>query len=77
MRECNKEILNVINLSTKLLFYADQGDLKRCDDSCGVLFGIVRDSAYTLLDLARKERELHIREGIWDPGRDSQLGDES
>ncbi|MBN1308935.1 MAG: hypothetical protein JXA18_13515 [Chitinispirillaceae bacterium] len=73
MRECDKAILDVIDLSAKLLFCADRGDLKRSDDSCGVLFGTVRDCAYRLLDLARRERELHIMKGTWGLGKEQQV----
>lgn len=66
MRECNKNIECLIELSRKLLFCADRGDIQREDDSCGVLFGMARDCAYKIQDLARKEREAHKRKGIWD-----------
>ncbi len=36
------------------------------DDSCGVLYGIVRDCAYKMIDTANKERLRHIEKGIWD-----------
>ena len=66
MKECNKNILCVMELGRKLLFCADRGDMQREDDSCGVLFGIVRDSAYKMIDLAEKERQRHILKGTWD-----------
>jgi hypothetical protein len=66
MKECNKNILCVLELSRKLLVCADRGDLYRKDDSCGVLFGVVRDCAYKMTDLARKERQRHIDNGLWD-----------
>lgn len=66
MKAYNKDILRVMKLSRKLLFCADRGDLNRKDDSCGVLFGVVRDCAYKMTDLARKERQRHIDNGLWD-----------
>ena len=66
MRDCTKNIVYVIELSRKLLFCADRGDIQRTDDSCGVLYGIIRDSAYKILDRALKERQIHIRKGTWD-----------
>jgi hypothetical protein len=59
-------ITEIIELSEKLLAAADQGDLELEDDSCGVLFGVVRDCAYKLLAAAAKEREYHIQKGTWD-----------
>jgi hypothetical protein len=66
MRETNKNIHRVLELSRKLLFCADRGDIQREDDSCGVLYGIVRDCAYKIIDTANKERLRHIEKGIWD-----------
>ena len=65
MNAINRNILSVIELCRKLLLCADSGDIERKDDSCGVLFGTTRDCAFKMLDLAIKERELHIRKGIW------------
>ena len=66
MKPTNKNINRVLELSRKLLFWADRGDLQRKDDSCGVLYGIVRDCAYKINDAANKERSRHIEKGIWD-----------
>ena len=66
MKETNKNIERVLELSRKLLFSADRGDIQRDDDSCGVLYGIVRDCAYKIIDTANKERLRHIEKGIWD-----------
>jgi hypothetical protein len=52
-----------IELSRQLLSCADIGDLAREDDSCGVLYGIVRDSAYKIIKAAERERLRHIERG--------------
>jgi hypothetical protein len=44
---------------------ADEGDLVREDAGCGVLFGVMRDSAYKIHRLAEEERESHVRKGWW------------
>jgi len=49
-----------------MIILADEGDLNRQDKSCGVLYGMLRDSAYKLKTLAEKEKEIHIENGIWD-----------
>lgn len=56
-----------IKLSRELLSCADAGDLERDDDSCGVFFGIVRDSAYKIILEAERERQRHIQRGVWEP----------
>ncbi len=66
MKPSNKNINRVLELSRKLLFIANRGDIQRQDDSCGVLYGIVRDCAYKIIDVANKERSRHIEKGIWD-----------
>lgn len=65
-QECTKNILLVIDVCRELLLCADKGDIERNDESCGVLFGIARDAAYRIIDLAEKERTRHLRAGTWD-----------
>ena len=66
MKQCNRNILQVLDNVRKLLFIADKGDLQREDDGCGVLYGIVRDSAYKIKIQAEQEIEHHKRVGKWD-----------
>ncbi len=66
MKQCNKNILKVLDSARKLLFIADEGDISREDDGCGVLYGIVRDSAYKMVKQAEIEIENHKRSGKWD-----------
>ncbi|MBL7190362.1 hypothetical protein ISS30_01605 [bacterium] len=49
-----------------MMVLADLGDSHRCDKSCGILYGTLRDTAYKLRSLAEKEKELHIEQDIWD-----------
>ena len=44
---------------------ADQGDAVREDTGCGVLYGVVRDSAYRIKKLAEAEKDAHIKKGWW------------
>ena len=66
MRNFNKNILVVLDYMRKLLYIADKGDLNRNDNGCGVLYGVVRDSAYKIKDMAEKELEEHKKTGKWD-----------
>lgn len=66
MNKANACILKVIKLCEALLSCADSGDLAREDETCGVLFGIVRDCSYKMLHAAENEQLLHIARGTWD-----------
>ena len=44
---------------------ADKGDIDREDNGCGILYGILRDSAYKPKQLAETEKENHIKKGWW------------
>ena len=44
---------------------ADQGDADREDNGCGILYGVLRDSAYKLKKLAEEEKANHIQKGWW------------
>jgi len=62
----NENIKRLLQLSREMLALADEGDLARDDESCGVLYGILRDCAYRLRALAEKEKQLHIDRSKWD-----------
>ncbi|MGD9505014.1 MAG: hypothetical protein AB7W37_08875 [Syntrophobacteraceae bacterium] len=65
MRACDRVIRKTLELAAQLAELADEGDMVREDVNCGVLYGIVRDSAYKIMKLAEQERESHIRKGWW------------
>ena len=65
MKRNNKNILQVLEYVKKLLFLADKGDMERKDDGCGVLYGIVRDSAYKMKEQAENEIDNHKKFGTW------------
>jgi hypothetical protein len=52
-------------LTDQMISLADQGDGDREDNGCGILYGVLRDSAYKLKRLAEAEKENHIRKGWW------------
>lgn len=66
MKQCNQNIQDILELAEKLLSLSDRGDIDRNDDSCGVLYGVARDAAYRILDLAGKEKDKHIEAGKWE-----------
>ena len=65
MRPCDKSIMETFNLVEKMLDLADRGDAVREDKGCGVLYGVLRDSAFRIKQLADLEREAHIKKGWW------------
>jgi len=62
----NSNIIKVLNLTNEMIELANQGDHDRCDPTCGTLFGVLRDSAYKLRNLAEKEIEIHRKNGLLD-----------
>lgn len=65
MRACDESIKKTLGLVDEMLDLADEGDSVREDSGCGVLFGVLRDSAFKLKKLAEAEREAHITKGWW------------
>lgn len=65
LKASNENIKTTLQLVKSLLALADKGDLEREDVGCGILYGIVRDSAYKIKKLAEAERALHIKKGKW------------
>jgi hypothetical protein len=65
MKRCDKYIKKTLELGKTMLELADEGDAAREDTGCGVLFSVLRDSAYKIRQLAEAEREAHIKKGWW------------
>ena len=65
MRPCDKSIMETLDLVDNMLDLADRGDAAREDKGCGVLYGVLRDSAFRIKQLAEAEREAHIKKGWW------------
>ncbi len=62
---CNEHIREALELARQLIVLADEGDLDSEDDGCRVLYGVVRDCAYTIRAQASREREVHRSAGEW------------
>lgn len=65
MKPCNLHIIKTLRLVEEMLALADQGDADREDNGCGILYGVLRDSAYKLKKLADTEKKNHITKGWW------------
>jgi hypothetical protein len=66
VKNCDINIARTIELAQKMIDMARTGYEQREDPACGVLYGILLDSGYRILDLAQKERQKHIEKGWWD-----------
>jgi len=65
VRPCDHNIKKTLHFVKEMIKVADKGDIEREDTGCGILYGVLRDSAYKLKKLAEKEKEVHIRKGWW------------
>ena len=65
MKTCNEMIKETLSLADLMLSLSDKGDLVREDDSCGILYGVLRDTAYKIRKMAEAEKEAHIKKGQW------------
>jgi hypothetical protein len=69
----NQNLIRTIRLTREMLALADEGDRDRDDDSCGVVYGILRDAAYHIRKLAEQECEKHKKAGKWDADERSSV----
>jgi len=65
MKPCDESIKKIFKLTKNMLDIADEGDAVREDTGCGVLYGVLRDSAFKIKQLAEAERDAHIKKGWW------------
>ena len=59
MKRCDEAIKRTLGLVKDMLDLADEGDAVREDTGCGVLYGVVRDSAFKIKNW-QKQREMPI-----------------
>ncbi len=65
MKPCDENIKKILELVTAMIDLANQGDMDREDTGCGVLYGILLDSAYKIKIAGEQEKEAHIKKGWW------------
>lgn len=65
VRPCDINIKRTLELTDKMIELAKIGDAEREDTGCGILYGVLLDSAYKLKRIAEKEMENHIKKGWW------------
>jgi hypothetical protein len=64
-KKCDKNVARTIALAKEMIKLAQTGYEHQEDSGCGVLYGILLDSGYRLLDLAQKEKHAHMQKGWW------------
>lgn len=63
--EPNEYIKRALRLAGEMKTLADEGESQAPDSSCAVLFGVIRDCAYTIQGRAEKEETTHRVIGTW------------
>jgi hypothetical protein len=61
LKKCDENIEKTFSLIDKMIRLANRGDEDREDTGCGILYGVMRDSAYKLKKLAETEKRNHRR----------------
>ena len=70
MKPCNEHIRKTIKLTIEMIEISEKGDADREDSGCGILYSVLRDSAYKIRKLAEEEKRAHIKKGWWDKQKD-------
>ena len=65
MNKCNINLEELLKAANTLLEISNTGDIDRDDSSCGVLYGIARDSAFKLIQQTEAEILKHKDSGKW------------
>jgi hypothetical protein len=65
LKNCNENIKKTIALADEMIDLSEAGDADREDVGCGILYGILRDSAYKIKKTAEAEKQAHIKKGSW------------
>jgi hypothetical protein len=63
VKKCDQNILETLELVEVMVKLANTGDIEREDSGCGVLYGVMLDSAFKIKKLAEAERDKHVRKG--------------
>ncbi|MCP4199696.1 MAG: hypothetical protein GY762_21335 [Proteobacteria bacterium] len=64
MANPNEHLRHLIRLTREMMALADEGDRDRVDDSCGIIYGMLRDAAYRLRKVAKEESKKYSEIGV-------------
>jgi hypothetical protein len=56
---CHNNIVKALKIAEALMDTANKGEATSGDDSCRVLFGVIRDCGYKILKQAEQQRQVH------------------
>jgi len=65
MKPCDQNIKATLKLTDTMIKLAIKGDANREDIGCGILYGVLLDSAHKIKKQAEKEKNVHIDKGWW------------
>ena len=65
MKRCDQNIQSTLKVVKQMIKLAERGDADREDIGCGILYGVLLDSAYKIKKIAEEERKAHIDKGWW------------
>jgi len=65
LKACDKNLKRTLELAGEMIELAKKGDAYREDTGCGILYGIMLDSAFKIQKLAEEEKAAHIKKGWW------------
>ncbi len=66
MKASNATLKETLKITDTMLALSDNGDAVREDDGCGIIYGVLRDSAYKIRKMAKAEIEVHKKRGQWE-----------
>ena len=61
MNPCDKNIESTLQIAAKMIKLAELGNAEREDAGCGILYGVLLDSAYKVKKLAEVEKQRHLK----------------
>jgi hypothetical protein len=61
MKPCDENILKALEFVQEMTKLAEIGDVDSEDDSCNILYGTLRDSAYQIRKISVAENDKHIK----------------
>ena len=65
LERTNCGIKKAIKIAEELKRIADTGEAAAGDNSCLLLYGVIRDCSYKIRGTAEMEMELHKSKGLW------------
>ncbi len=63
---CNDNIRDTLALAESLIKLARQGTSDSDDNSCMILYGLLKDCGYRIEKAAQAEKKSHLEKGKWD-----------